>query len=83
VRPLSEKKGMLCQMTGTSDQIFCECRMVANKFDITLDFRLLNQTTIELRNVHLELNCVGKLELIDRPAGLNLQPGGAEYLKFS
>ena len=70
-------------MTGTSDPIFCECRVVANKFDISLDFRLLNQTSVDIFNIKIELNCVGKLELIDRPAGFNLQPGKSENVKFS
>jgi coatomer subunit beta len=83
VPPFEKSKGELAQMTGTSDPIFSECRMVANKFDITLDFRLLNQTNVELKNVRVELNCVGKLELIDRPTGLNLPVCAAEYVTFS
>jgi coatomer subunit beta len=83
VQPFEKRKGELAQMTGTSDPIFSECRMIANTFDISLDFRLLNQTNIELKNVRVELNCVGKLELIDRPAGLNLPAGAAENVKFS
>jgi vesicle coat complex subunit len=29
------------------------------------------------------MNCVGKLELIDRPAGLSLAAGAAEFVRFS
>jgi hypothetical protein len=82
-REAPRSRGSLCQMTGTSDAIFCECRVIANKFDICLDFRLLNQTQTELRNVRVEMNCVGKLELIDRPAGIALQANAAEYVRFS
>jgi coatomer subunit beta len=83
VVPFESKRGELYQMTGTSDTIFCECRMVANMFDIALDFRLLNQTSSDLKNVRVELNCAGKLELIDRPAGVTLPAHTAEFVKFS
>ncbi|KAH0791406.1 Coatomer subunit beta [Histomonas meleagridis] len=83
ITKIEQKKGILYQMTGTSDPIFCECRVIANKFDISLDFRLLNQTNVTLSNVKVELNCVGRLELIDRPAGLSLGPGCSENVKVS
>ena len=78
-----QKTGLLWQMTGTSDPIFCECRTNSTKFDISLEFRLLNQTNQVLNGVHLELNCVGRLELIDRPAPLSLSPNTSETVKFS
>lgn len=80
---IEKKKGQLLQMSGTSDMIFCECRFITNKFDIVLDFRLLNQTAVVLSNIKLELNCVGKLELIDRAAPLTLKPDQAENLRLT
>ena len=78
-----KKKGSLWQITGTSDPIFCECNVIPNKFDVVLDFRLLNQTNVDLKNVRIELNCVGKLELVDRPAAVNLPSMTSEYVRFS
>ena len=78
-----KKRGVLWQITGTSDPIFCECEVRTSRFDIVLDFRLANQTNVELKNVHLELNCVGRLELVDRPAPVNLSPMSSEYVRFS
>jgi vesicle coat complex subunit len=83
VVPFGVKKGQLWQMTGSSDPIFCECRVVANMFDIALEFRLLNQTQNELSSVRVDLNCDGKLELIERPVGVTLAPQTAELVKFS
>jgi len=83
IKKIKKVSGELHQMTGTSDPIFCECRTISNKFDISLSFRLLNQTVLNLTNVHIELNCVGRLELIDRPAPLSLAPGSSESVTFS
>ena len=48
-------------MTGPSDSIFCECRVISKKFEvlIVLELRFMNQKGIEMNNVLLELNCVG------------------------
>lgn len=83
IKRIENKKGVLVQMTGTSDAIFTECRMISNKFDIALEFRLLNQTSVDLFNIRVELNCVGKLELIDRPAAINLLSGQSQNIKFT
>jgi coatomer subunit beta len=83
VVPFGTKKGDLYQMTGTSDAIFCECRLVANMFDIALDFRLLNQSASDFGNVRVDLNCAGKLELIERPTGVALPAHAAEFVRFS
>ena len=83
VQKFEKKKGELIQMTGSSDVIFCECRFIANKFDISLDFRLLNQTSSTLSNVKVELNCVGELELIDRPSPIQLPKDASENVKFT
>lgn len=83
INRVEKKRGTLLQMSGTSDIIFCECRLIANKFDIALDFRLLNQTSVPLTNIKLELNCVGKLELIDRAAPIKLQPDQSENLHLT
>lgn len=40
---VEKKKRILIQMSGSNDVIFCECRLIANKFNIVLDFRLLNR----------------------------------------
>ncbi|OHT10642.1 Adaptin N terminal region family protein [Tritrichomonas foetus] len=83
IQRVEKKKGELIQLTGSSDTIFCECRLIANKFDISLDFRLLNQTNTLFTNVKVELNCVGKLELIDRPSPLRLPPDTSENVRFT
>ena len=43
----------------------------------------MNQTSVPLPNIKLELNCVGKLELIDRAAPIKLQPDQSENLHLT
>lgn len=67
---VQEKK--MTVLTGTCDPVFCECTMKPGKFDIGMDIRLLNQTQYNFHNVHVEFYCSGKLEIVDKPAVIEL-----------
>jgi coatomer subunit beta len=75
VRPL--------QISGTSDPVFVEVKITPGKFDIGLEFRMMNQTNSVLRNCRIELFVSGKLEIVDRPTQCSLAPGASEDSFFS
>jgi coatomer subunit beta len=80
---IETKQLNLVQITGNSDPLFCEVNITHGKFDISVELRLLNQTVVTLRNIRVELSVSGKLEIVDRPALINLASNTSDTVFFS
>eukprot|EP00835_Amoeboradix_gromovi_P001525 NODE_71_length_23666_cov_0.239403.p2 type:complete len:825 gc:universal NODE_71_length_23666_cov_0.239403:3223-5697(+) len=75
----SKKQGKLnkiIQLTGSSDDIYCETYVNVQLYDIILDLIIVNMTNKVLQNVALEFSTLGDLKLIEKPGVFNIGPYG-------
>jgi coatomer subunit beta len=75
------KLSRIVQLTGYSDDVYCECVTTISQFDVILQVLLVNQTTKVLQNMTVEFQTLGDLKLVERPAPHTLGPHGFHQIK--
>ncbi|KAL9658175.1 hypothetical protein ABK040_013087 [Willaertia magna] len=69
------KLNRVTQLTGFSDTVYAEAKVVTHQFDILLDVLVVNTTTNQtFQNLTLEMATVGDLKLCERPQTYTLGP---------
>jgi len=71
----SKRLAKVQQMTGLADAVYVEAFLQVHSFDLVLELLMVNRTPDVLNNVLVELSTQGDLKLVDRPVGVNLNPG--------
>merc|ERR1719333_1330310 len=71
----AERLAKVQQMSGLADTVYVEAFLQVHSFDLVLELLLVNRTNDVLQNVLVELSTQGDLKLVDRPAGVTLEPG--------
>merc|ERR1719191_237519 len=71
----AERLAKVQQMTGLADAVYVEAFLQIHSFDLLLELLMVNRTGETLQNVLVELSTQGDLKLVDRPAGVTLEPG--------